>query len=81
MTSNNGWELHGPEKQRTDRSGEIWRRATSSSGGTQPRYKSITSRIIIENLENKCKMSMVSPVLYLVTMDVNSPQMNLHGFV
>ena len=35
----NGWELHGQEKQRTDRSGEIWRMATSSSGGTQPRYK------------------------------------------
>ena len=39
MISNNGWELHGQEKQKTDRSGEIWWRATSSSGGTQPRYK------------------------------------------
>ena len=39
MTSNNGWELHGQGKQETDRNGGIWRRATSSSGGTQPRYK------------------------------------------
>ena len=39
MIFNNGWELHGQGKQKTDRSGEIWRRATSSSGGTQPRYK------------------------------------------
>ena len=38
MISNSGWELHGQEKQRTDRSGGIWRKATSRSGGTQPRY-------------------------------------------
>ena len=34
-----GWELNGQEKQRTDIFGGIWRGATSSSGGTQPKYK------------------------------------------
>ena len=39
MTSTNGKELRGQEQQKTESYGEIWRRATSCSGGTQPRYK------------------------------------------
>ena len=39
MTSWSGREQHGRELQKTERSGKNLRRATSSSGGTQPRYK------------------------------------------
>ena len=39
MTSWSGREQHGRELQKTESSGKNLRRATSSSGRTQPRYK------------------------------------------
>ena len=58
MSSNNGREEYGQGKLKTDRNGKIWRRATSSSGGTQPRYKvgCILTRLSYRVYQDKTKM-------------------------
>ena len=61
MISNNSWELHGQEKQ----SGGLL--ATSSSGGTQPRYK---YRYLFKYTYNAIYLSLFDFFLQIITFQI-----------